>query len=36
MAWLARGCYGTRLYGMGLERWTLPRREDDMMYWDYN
>ena len=36
MAWLVRGCYGTGLYGMGLERWIVPGLEEDgsgMMNW---
>ena len=35
MAWLVRGCYGIRLYGMGLGRWIVPELEEDgsgMMY----
>ena len=36
IAWLVSGCYGTRLYRMGLGRWIVSRLEEDgsgMMCW---
>ena len=36
MAWLVSGCYGIRLYGMGLGRWIVSGLEEDgsgMMCW---